>query len=233
MTPTLLLVEDDTAIVEFLQTALSSNAQYRLEWTGTARAAQDALRRRRSHGESPYAAILLDLGLPDRDGLELVPWLRAESPESVLMIVSARGQEADKIHALQTGADDYLTKPFTLGELQARLQAHLRRSGASLVQGPLLAGDWALSEDSRHLQIGDRAIALTAKEYQLMRLFLRNAGAVLPHKRILTAVWGSVHAEQTHYLRIYVQRLREKIEIDPNHPQHIVTELGVGYRFIV
>ena len=233
MSTALLLVEDDQAIAQFLQRALAADGRYQLEWQASGATAQVALRQRRNHGKQPYAAVLLDLGLPDRDGLELVPWFRKESPETVLMILSARGQEADKVQALQNGADDYLTKPFTLAELLARLHAHLRRSGVSLQQGPLQVGNWTLADQTRCLHIGEREICLTTKEYQLKRVLLRNAGAVLPHQRILSAVWGPAHADQTHYLRIYMQKLREKIEPDPNQPQYLTTEVGVGYRLVI
>lgn len=229
----ILLVEDDAAIAQFLQRALRAEGHYDLHWENTAAKAKVGLRQRRSQGADPFLAIFLDLGLPDGDGLDLIPWFRRETPESIVMVLSARGQEVDKVEALQRGADDYLTKPFTVGELLARLQAHLRRLGRKSEQGPLRVGDWALVDDRRCLLLGAREISLTAKEYQLLRLLLRHAGAVLTHRQILAAIWGPSHAEDNHYVRIYIQRLREKIEADPNAPQYLITELGLGYRLVI
>jgi len=230
---TILLVEDDSAIAQFLRRALPAEGPYGLRWESSGAAAKSALRQERARGAEPFLAVFLDLGLPDGDGLDLIPWFRRESPESILIVLSARGQEADKIEALQRGADDYLTKPFTVGELLARLQAHLRRLGRKSAQGPLRVGDWELPDDRRCLLLGGREIPLTAKEYQLLRLLLRHAGAVLTHRQILAAIWGPTHAEDNHYVRIYIQRLREKIEADPNAPQYLITELGLGYRLLI
>ena len=230
---TILLVEDDAAIAQFLRRAVAAEGRYQLQWENTGTKAKAGLRQRRAQGSDPFLAVFLDLGLPDGDGLDLIPWFRREAPESIIMVLSARDQEPDKVEALQRGADDYLTKPFTLGELLARLQAHLRRLGRKSEQGPLRVGDWVLVDDRRCLRLGDREIPLTAKEYQLLRLLLRHAGAVLTHRQILVAIWGPSHAEDNHYVRIYIQRLREKIETDPNAPQHLVMKLGLGYHLLV
>ncbi|AIA56691.1 MAG: response regulator transcription factor [Acidithiobacillus caldus] len=229
----ILVVEDDLRIGRLLENNLRLGDTYLVDWETSAAAAQRAVRQRRAHERTPYSVVFLDLGLPDRDGLDLIPWFRTQSADQVIIVVSARGNEADKIQAFQLGADDYLTKPFHYGELMARLQAHLRRVHVTTNEGAIVRGEWRLDDNRRVLVIGEREILLTNKEYQLMRILLRNCGTIVPSKRILNAIWGHTHEEHTHYVRIYVQRLREKIESDASLPQFLLTELGIGYRLVV
>jgi two-component system, OmpR family, KDP operon response regulator KdpE len=176
--------------------------------------------------------ILLDLGLPDGDGLSFVKRVRAWSAVPIV-VVSARGREADKIEALDAGADDYLTKPFAAGELLARLRVALRhralRAGAEptprFVVGPL-----AVDRARREARVDGVLVALTPVEWKLLDTLVENAGRVLTHRQILLAVWGPAHVRHTHYVRVHVHALRKKIEADPNVPRLLVTETGVGYR---
>ena len=229
----LLLVEDDPSIVTFLRTALKSDHRYRMEHAGSLAQVQELARQRQETGLSPWLVTLLDLGLPDGDGLDILSWLRSIQPQGLIVVLSARHREEDKVRALQQGADDYMTKPFTIGELLARLDAHLRRLWQN--PGGLLPSDsWTLEEDVRLLVLDDgRKVALTMKEFLMMRLFLQHAGQVIPYQKLLMGVWGPKHLGQTHYLRIYIQRLREKIEEDPNQPRYLITELGIGYRLLL
>ncbi len=230
----ILLVEDDPAIADFLKTAIGRDPRYSLQHAGSLREAQEQILQRRKTHAGPFRVILLDLGLPDGDGMDVIPWIRAGLPETLIMVLSARHQEAEKIRAFQSGADDYLTKPFTPGELVARMEAHLRRLQIRPQETNPSVGGWSLMDESRLLKTAKgREVALTMKEYQIVRILLLNMGKAVSHQRLLTAVWGPTHADQTHYLRIYIQRLREKLEEDPNHPRHIITESGIGYRLIL
>jgi two-component system, OmpR family, KDP operon response regulator KdpE len=221
--PVVLVIEDEPQMRRFLRAALEGNA-YRLVEAGTAREglAQAA-------GRNPDV-ILLDLGLPDGDGIDLTRRLR-EWASTPVIVISARGREQDKIAALDAGADDYLTKPFGVGELLARLRVALRHvtrpaDGASSLQ----AGDLRLDLERRQVFRGEEEIHLTPLEYKLFAKLMRNPGKVLTHRQLLKEVWGPNAVDQTHYLRVYMSELRHKLEVDPARPRHLLTEPGVGYR---
>ena len=230
----ILLVEDDPSIGGFLQAAMDREPGYRLHWATTLKDAWKAWEKRQIQEGRPFALILLDLALPDGDGQGLIHRLRDHGGEQALIIViSARGSEADKVLALDGGADDYLTKPFTIGELFARLRAHLRRrpAGSSAESSHWVIGVLELDDLTHTVRKGGVPIPMTPKEYQLFHLFVMNQGRILSYRRILGAVWGEHSSDQAHYVRLYIKRLREKIEDDPGMPQYLVTEKGIGYRF--
>lgn len=174
--------------------------------------------------------ILLDLGLPDVDGKELARRIRTWSGVPII-VLTARGREEEKIEALDSGADDYVTKPFSIGELTARMRASLRRvaGGSTPV---ITCGGLAVDIASRRVSVNGREVKLTPTEYEIMKHLALNAGKVLTHKQLLQAVWGPGYGDDTHYLRVYVGQLRRKIEENPACPRYIVTESGVGYRLM-
>jgi two-component system KDP operon response regulator KdpE len=222
--PVVLLVEDEPQMRRFLRASLVSRGFRLLE----AEAAREALVLVTSHNPE---VILLDLGLPDGDGIALARSLREWSRVPII-VISARGREADKVEALDAGADDYLTKPFGVNELLARIRVALRHAqqvgGAS---APVIeVGALRLDLGRRAVTLEGRELHLTPIEYRLLALMGKNAGKVLTHRQILKEVWGPGHAEETHYLRVYMAQLRRKIEADPARPQLLVTEPGVGYR---
>jgi two-component system KDP operon response regulator KdpE len=218
-----LIVDDEPPILRFLKASLTANDYEVIEAT----TGKDAIKR--ATAEAPDV-ILLDLGLPDMDGKEVVRILREGSPIPII-VVSARAREAEKIEALDLGADDYVNKPFGIGELLARLRAALRHSvsreaPAPVVHiGPLMV-DLVKRLVTRH---GER-LSLTRKEYDLLAVLVANAGKVVTHRQILQAVWGPAHVEDAAYLRVYIGQLRRKLEPDPDATQFIETEIGVGYR---
>jgi two-component system KDP operon response regulator KdpE len=222
--PVVLVVEDDRQMRRFLRASLTSHGFAVVE----AASAGEALALATSHNPQ---VILLDLGLPDGDG---VAWTRSvrEWSHAPIIVISARGREADKVEALDAGADDYLTKPFGVDELLARIRVGLRH--AQQGQGPpaplLEFGPLRIDVARREVTVDDRAIRLTPIEYRLLVLLARNAGRVLTHGHLLREVWGPGHAEQTHYLRVYMAQLRRKIERHPARPALLATEPGVGYR---
>jgi two-component system, OmpR family, KDP operon response regulator KdpE len=174
--------------------------------------------------------IVLDLGLPDADGIDILKKLRKISMLPIV-ILSVRDAEDDIIRSLESGADDYVTKPFRTGELLARVHAALRHRTAEPTAPVIVAGSLEVNLDARTVKKNGELIKLTATEYSLLALFVRNAGRVLTHRYILEQVWGPVYAEETHYSRVYVGQLRKKLESDPSKPVLIVTESGIGYRF--
>jgi len=221
--PTVLVIEDEPQMRRFLKASLEAH-DYRLVEAVTAREglAQAA-------GRNPDA-ILLDLGLPDLDGIELTRRLREWSRVPVI-VISARGREQDKIAALDAGADDYLTKPFGLGELLARLRVALRRVAANGGAEPVVViGDLTVDLGARLVYRGGREVHLTPIEYKLLATLARHAGKVLTHRLLLKEVWGPNAVEHTHYVRVYMTQLRHKLEDDPSRPQYLLTESGVGYR---
>ena len=223
---TVLLIEDEPQIRRFLRSALAAGPLTLIE-AGTAREglAQAA-------GRKPDV-VLLDLGLPDQDGIDVTRQLREWSPVPII-VISARGREQDKIDALDAGADDYLTKPFSIGELQARIRVALRHAtaratgtGDPVYEAHGLRVDLARREVTR-----DGAVVhLTPTEYRLLTALVKHAGRVLTHRQLLREVWGPGAQEQSHYLRVYVNQLRQKLEADATRPQLLKTEPGVGYRF--
>ena len=220
----ILVIEDDPAIRRFLNIALTGQ-QYRVQEAPTAEAGL------RAFGLLPPDLVILDLGLPDREGIQALGDLRRLSKVPIL-IVSARGHERGKIDALDAGADDYLTKPFGVGELLARVRVALRRAAATAQpNSPKLSiGDIHVNQDARAVTVGGKPVRLTPHEYRLLMVLMRNAGKVMTHQQLLKAVWGTAHVFETHYVRVYMNQLRKKLEPNPSEPRYIMTETGVGYR---
>jgi two-component system, OmpR family, KDP operon response regulator KdpE len=223
MKPLILVVEDDPQIRRFLRATLDAEGYRFLE----AVTAEDGLTQAAAHQPD---LILLDLGLPDRDGLEVIRGVRAWSTLPIL-VVSARGQESDKIAALDLGADDYVAKPFTVGELMARIRAALRRSAA--VAGAVFRfGHVEVDSESRVVRVDGEEVHLTPNEYKLLQVMIKHPGKVLTQRQLLNEVWGPNSTEQAQYLRVYIAQLRRKLEKDPARPKHLQTEPGVGYRLV-
>ena len=175
--------------------------------------------------------VILDLGLPDIDGKEVVRRLREWSDVPIL-ILTARDQEKEKIDALDAGADDYITKPFSMGELLARMRVSVRRS-AHVGEDPVIqCGDLSIDQAQRRVMVDAQEIKLTPTEYDIIKILAQNAGKVLTHRQLLKAVWGDTYSDDTHYIRVYIGQLRRKIEPNPTQPRYIVTESGVGYRLM-
>ena len=223
-TARVIVVEDEPQIRRFVCDALRREGCASIE-AATARQGLDELARGKAD------LVILDLGLPDMNGIEFIRDMRSWSPVPIL-ILSARSAERDKIAALDTGADDYLCKPFGVGELLARVRALLRRHWQAGEASPHHQfGDIEVDLSRRIVSRGGAEIHLTQIEYRLLAVMLANSGKVLTHRYLIREVWGPGHSEQGHYLRIYVGRLRQKLEMDPTQPQHLLTETGVGYRF--
>ncbi len=223
--PLVLVVEDEMQIRRFVRSALEGEGCRVAEAETMAQGLIEA-------GTRKPDLIILDLGLPDGDGVHFVQDLRAWSNLPVL-ILSARSTESDKIGVLDAGADDYLTKPFAVGELLARVRALLRRGKQAEEAGsPLMRfGDVEVDLTRRQVLRQGIAVHLTPIEYRLLCVMLANAGKVMTHRHLLRDVWGPSFVESNHYLRIYVGHLRQKLELDPTQPRHFLTETGVGYRF--
>jgi len=220
---TVLLVEDEAPMRRFLRVALEGQGYKLLE----AETAREGLSLAASH--QPDLA-LMDLGLPDMDGLELTKRLREWSKVPII-VLSARGQERDKIEALDAGADDYLTKPFSTGELLARMRAALRHRPQGAEAEPVFRTDeWEVDFARREVTARGVPVHLTPNEFKLLAVLARHAGKVLTHRQLLREVWGAAQAAQPHYLRVYMAQLRHKLEADPARPRHLITESGVGYR---
>jgi two-component system KDP operon response regulator KdpE len=175
--------------------------------------------------------IILDLGLPDVDGKEVVQRVR-EWSEAPIIILTARDQEQEKIEALDAGADDYITKPFGVGELMARMRVSLRRAAHSEGEPIITCGDLTLDLSQRRVTVGKREVKLTPTEYDIFKVLAQHAGKVLTHKQLLKAVWGNSYDDDTHYIHVFVGQLRRKIEDNPTQPRYILTESGVGYRLM-
>ena len=223
--PLVLVVEDELPMRRFLRAALEAHG-FRLVEAETAAAGEIAAT---SHNPD---LVLLDLGLPDRDGLELVRRLRGWTQRPIL-VLSARGREADKVEALDAGADDYLTKPFGMGELLARRRVALRhaaRSAGEPEDAVLELGPLRIDFARREVAVDGREVRLTPIEWNLLALLARHAGKVLTHRQILREVWGPSSGHQTHTVRVHMAALRRKIEADPARPRLLVTEPSVGYR---
>ena len=221
----ILVVDDEKAIRRFLVTALSAHGHTILE-AATGSEAITAV----AH-EHPDV-VILDLGLPDMDGTEVTGRLR-EWSDIPIIILSVREHESDKIAALDAGADDYLTKPFSVGELMARLRAVQRRLAQPAKQAVFELRDLVMDLANRRVTVSDAEVSLTPTEYDLLRVLVTNAGKVLTHQYILRSVWGIGYEEETHLLRVNVSNLRRKIEADSARPRYILTEPGVGYRLQV
>jgi two-component system, OmpR family, KDP operon response regulator KdpE len=223
---TILLIEDERQMRRFLRVTLQSESYGVIE----AETAADGLSQAAMRNPD---IIILDLGLPDMDGLEVIKKLREWSAVPVI-IISAREQEGDKIKALDRGADDYLTKPFGVGELLARIRVALRHAvpkDKDQGESVFIADDLKIDFLKRQVHIGMREIHLTPIEYRLLTVLVRNAGRVMTHRQILKEVWGPPYIEQTHYLRVFMNQLRKKIEADSTRPRFLLNEPGIGYRF--
>jgi two-component system KDP operon response regulator KdpE len=222
--PLLLVVEDEPQMRKFLRASLRANG-YRLVEAETG---EEGLRHAAAYNPD---IVLLDLGLPDLDGQRVVERLREWSGVPIV-VVSARGREEDKVAALDAGADDYLTKPFSAGELLARLRVALRHRDhvRAAPDAIVVNGDLKVDLVKRLVFVRDREIRLTPTEYKLLGVLVKNIGKVLTHRAILAEVWGPSYAGQTQYLRVYMGQLRQKLEDDPSKPRFLLTEPGVGYR---
>jgi two-component system, OmpR family, KDP operon response regulator KdpE len=221
--PSVLVVDDEPQIRRLLRGSLEGEGFLVRE----AASGADAIR---SASASPADLIILDLQLPDRDGAEVLCQLREWSRAPVI-VLSVRSSEAEKVRLLELGATDYVVKPFGMPELLARAKAALRyrtreSTGASVVKVDRLTIDLA----ARAVYVGNERLTLTPKEYRLLQILAQHVGSVVTHQRLLSEIWGQRHIGDTHYLRIFVRKLRRKIEADPNRPRVLVTELGVGYR---
>jgi two-component system KDP operon response regulator KdpE len=222
--PGVLIVEDEKEIRRFVRAALEHENCRVFEAATVAEGLLEA-------GAHKPDLVVLDLGLPDGDGVDFIRDLRGWSDAPVL-VLSARTRENDKIAALDAGADDYLTKPFGVGELQARTRALLRRPARSGDAGPELRfGEVSIDFARRLVLRGGEPVHLTPIEYRLLCLLVSHSGKVLTQRALLREVWGPGSAERSHYLRVYVGHLRQKLEDDPTQPKHLLTETGVGYRF--
>jgi two-component system, OmpR family, KDP operon response regulator KdpE len=221
--PVILVIDDEVQIRRFLR------AGFELEGFAV-REAADAAAGLRAATLQPLDLVILDLALPDLDGAEVLERLRAWSAVPVI-VLSVRSSEAEKVRLLEAGADDYVVKPFGMAELLARARAALRRhtrgaAGESIVKVERLQIDFV----TRAVTLDDARLTLTPKEYRLLHVLAQHAGNVVTHQHLLKEVWGQPHMHDTHYLRIFVRKLRQKIEADPNRPRILLTELGVGYR---
>lgn len=221
----ILVIEDEPQMQKYLATSLA-NEGYRMLEAGTGK---EGVSLARTHNPD---LILLDLGLPDIDGMDVTRALREFSTRPII-VISARGQEEDKVRALDVGADDYLTKPFGTSELMARIRVALRHASRSKEESiePLLRnGELELDLDKRRVLSRGSEVHLTPNEYKLFAYLMKHAGKVLTHRQLLKEVWGAAYASQTHYLRVYMVQLRHKLEADPARPKYLLTEPGVGYR---
>ncbi len=232
--PVAILIEDEPQIRRFVRAALEAEGWVVHEADTAKRGLLDA-------GTRKPDLLVVDLGLPDGDGLDVIRDVRGWSNVPIV-VLSARADETDKIAALDAGADDYLTKPFGVGELMARVRANLRRpragGGEASVQAasdpdPLFRfGEVEVDRQARLVRRKGVEVHLTPIEYRLLTVLIANAGRVMTHRQLLREVWGPSHAEQSHYLRIYMGHLRQKLELDPAQPQHLLTETAVGYRLL-
>ncbi len=221
----ILIVDDEEQIRRLLRGTLTA-AGYRVREAGDGQSGLDEV------AAKPPAAVILDLGLPDAPGLEVLQRLR-EWSEVPVMILSVRAQEQDKIALLDAGANDYLTKPFGGGELLARLRVLLRRPPGPVETGVVQFGTVTVDMSRRVVTKDGRDVLLTAREYALLRLLVAHRNRVITHRQILRELWGPKSEEQTHYVRVYMSRLREKLEDQPHQPRFLVTETGSGYRLDV
>jgi two-component system KDP operon response regulator KdpE len=217
-----LVIDDEPPIRKLLRVGLSAQGYQTVE-ASSGKAALELL------GEQAPDLIILDLGLPDMQGHELLRTLRARNDSVPIVVLSSRDDEAGKVQALDSGADDYVTKPFGMDELLARMRAALRHQLQTHGERPVFrVGELSVDLVRRIVKLGDREIKLSPKEYELLRILVQHAGKVLTHKFLLHQLWSDLTDAQ--YLRVYVRQLRQKIEADPERPHYILTETGIGYR---
>lgn len=218
-----LIVDDEPQIRRFLRTSLDVHGY-------TVAEANDATDGLRQITTGNFDVIILDLGLPDQDGTEVIRRVREWSPVPIL-VLTVRDQEGDKVRALDLGADDYVTKPFGMAELLARLRAVARRQALQEGTEPVFNHDGLrIDLTRRQVSLDGREIRLTPKQYDLLRMLARNAGKVVTHRQLLSTIWGPAHVDDVQYLRVFMRKLRSLLEEDPARPKHLLTELGVGYR---
>ncbi len=221
--PIIVLIEDEPQIRRFLRATLGSQGYRLFEATSGEDGLVEAATRQPD-------IIIVDLGLPDMDGLQVIRRIREWSRVPII-VLSARGQERDKVAALDAGADDYVSKPFAVGELLARLRVALRHAAAGESGEPTFTvGNLRVDQLKRQVLVDGKEVHLTPIEYRLLTVLVRHAGRVLSQRLLLKEVWGPGHTEQAHYLRVYMAQLRRKLEADPARPRYLLTEPGVGYR---
>ena len=221
---TVLVIDDEVQIRRLLRVSLEAHG-YRVFEASTGK--DGIIEAAQRHPD----VVLLDLGLPDMDGIAVLKRLREWSSVPVV-VLSVRDREEDKIAALDNGADDYVTKPFSTGELLARLRVAQRHAQPISETAIFRSGDLEMDLTARVVKVKGKEVKLTATEYSLLRLFVQHAGKVLTHRQLLREVWGPTYVEQTHYLRVYIAHLRDKLESEPSKPRLITTEPGVGYRLL-
>lgn len=225
--PIALLIEDEPQIRRFVRAALEEEGWQVTEAETMRRGLIDA-------GTRKPSLVILDLGLPDGDGVDFITDVRRWSPVPII-VLSARADERDKIRALDAGADDYLTKPFGVGELLARVRANLRRQhqAGSAVGAVVQFGEVRVDLQARLVSRAGQPVHLTPTEYRLLAVLVNHAGRVVTNRQLLREVWGPSHSESGHYLRVYMGHLRQKLEADPAQPQYLLTETAVGYRLLL
>jgi len=225
--PRILVVDDEPQLTRVLRTGLKSHGY-------DVRTAADGLSGLETFNDWHPDLIITDLAMPNMNGLELCRKIRAVSPAPII-VLSAKGEEKTKVEALDIGADDFVTKPFGIDELLARIRAALRRALTPVVNDAeptvLQEGDFRVDLESRSVTVTGREIRLTPKEFDLLTYLMKHAGKVLTHRRLLAALWGGNYVEQNEYLRVFVGNLRKKIEPDATSPRYILTEPWIGYRF--
>jgi two-component system KDP operon response regulator KdpE len=220
---TMLVIDDEPPILRFLRTSLTA-AGHRVVTADNAAVGLAAMT-----AEKPDL-VILDLGLPDRSGFEVIAVIRKNSTVPII-VLSARSDERSKVEALDLGADDYISKPFGMAELTARIRAALRHRYQAQGELPLfVSGDLAVDLVRRRVTRAGREIKLSPKEFDLLRHLVSHAGKVLTHRHLLREVWGPAQVDEVQYLRVFIRGLRQKLEPNPTRPTHILTELGVGYR---
>lgn len=222
--PRILIIDDEAAIRRFLHAVLPADefVLYEADSGHSGLSVTAAVR---------PDVVLLDLGLPDMDGIEVIARIREWAPTPII-VLSVRDREPDKIGALDAGADDYLTKPFGVGELLARIRAMLRRAQQQIPEPVFRSADLEMDLEKRRVVVRGDTVQLTPTEYDLLKLLVTHAGKVLTHRHILNRIWGPAYLEQPHVLRVNISNLRRKIETAPTQPCHIITEPGVGYRLL-
>jgi two-component system, OmpR family, KDP operon response regulator KdpE len=224
MNPTILVVEDEPDIRRFLRSSLGAEGYRVVESPNGRRGTLDA-------GMHKPDLAIVDLGLPDFDGIEVIRRIREWSPMPIV-VLSARIQERSKIEALDAGADDYVTKPFGVGELLARVRVALRHATRPPSGNEMVFSDVKINFEKRQASKNGTEVHFTPIEFRLLACLAKHLGMVVTHRQLLTEVWGPTHAADTHYLRVYMKQLREKLEADPVQPKHLLTETGVGYRLV-